>query len=260
MPKNSDWHVLFVLYDLEHNRMAGIIDQGFHIGIGVATGADEIFVRPDNTSDGIEPSRLLPLLRTADLRHNRLQWHGHYVLYPYVKGKLCDLMDYPGLKSYLESHKARLAKRHTAKSSPEKWYKTIDNIKPELVRKPKLILPDFAGNKWLMIDEGHYYPHHNLYYITGPSINMLKILAALLMSDFIREQLFRIGIRMNDGLPRLQAQILKKLRLPIIERLSNNDQTGLIQAYDEQDVIRINRITERFCADYKILSTIHKAS
>ncbi|RXL91919.1 hypothetical protein EO238_30690, partial [Citrobacter sp. AAK_AS5] len=68
----------------------------------------------------------------------------------------------------------------------------------------------------------------------------LKILACILMSDFIREQLSQIGICMNGGLPRFQAQTLKKLRIPNISTLDSFDKFELIEAYDTIDYGLIN--------------------
>jgi hypothetical protein len=48
----------------------------------------------------------------------------------------------------------------------------------------------------------------------------------------IRDQLSQIGIRMNGGFPRFQAQILKKLRIPNIDNLSTDERNALIESYD----------------------------
>ena len=113
-------------------------------------------------------------------------------------------------------------------------------------------MPDIAGLNRLIIDEGHYYPHHNLYYITGKSVSELKILACILMSDFIREQLSQIGICMNGGLPRFQAQILKKLRIPNISTLNYLDKLELIEAYDDVDYGIINKIINKYCTQHQL--------
>jgi hypothetical protein len=174
------------------------------------------------------------------------------VINPYENEQLCDLEKYPKLKHYFEQHKKVLKQRHTAKVNPEKWFKTIDKIKLEIVTKPKLLLPDIAGIKKLLIDSGEFYPHHNLYYITGQPVDKLKILASILMSDFIREQLSQIGIRMNGGFPRFQAQILKKLRIPNIEYLTSEEKAALIESYDKLDLWIINKIIKKYCTQQGI--------
>ncbi len=166
MPKNSSWQNLFLEYDINHSALLGIVEQGFEIGIGVATGADKIFIKSKSEMNGIEKSRLIPLVKSSDLKNNKFNWGENFVINPYENETLCNLDKYPHLKSYLIENKELLSKRHTARKSPDKWFKTIDKIKPEIQFKPKLLLPDLTGNKLLFIDEGNYYPHHNLYYIT----------------------------------------------------------------------------------------------
>lgn len=249
MPKTSSWQNLFLEYDINHSALLGIIEQGFEIGIGVATGADKIFIKSKSETSGIETSRLIPLIKSSDLKNNEFNWQGNFVINPYENETLCDLDKYPRLKSYLTDNKEILSKRHTAQKSPDKWFKTIDKIKPELQRKPKLLLPDLTGNKILFIDEGSYYPHHNLYYITCDDINNLKILASLLMSDFVRRQMSQIGIRMNGGLPRFQAQVLKKIKIPNIKLMHCEDKNKLISAYENQNLDALNNIVGKYCKE-----------
>jgi 16S rRNA G966 N2-methylase RsmD len=251
-PINSSWENVFLKYNINHSALNGIIEQGFQIGIGVATGADKIFIINEAHKDKIENSRILPIITTKDLLSNNINWKKQFVINPYENGQLCDLEKYPKLKHYLEQHKEKLKQRHTAKVNPEKWFKTIDKIKPELVKKPKLLLPDIAGIKKLLIDVGEFYPHHNLYYVTGQSVDNLKILASILMSDFIREQLSQIGIRMNGGFPRFQSQILKKLRIPNLENLNSNEKEDLIKSYDNLDLLLINKIMIKYCTQHRV--------
>lgn len=257
-PQNDSWQNLFLTYNLNHYALTSIMSQNFEIGIGVATGADKIFIKNEEEINSIEKSRLLPLVTSRDLTDIGINWKKQFLLNPYENGSLCDLDKYPNLNQYLNSKKDLLLKRHIAKKNPNKWYKTIDNIKLDLLLKPKLLLPDIAGMNRLIIDEGVYYPHHSLYYITSESVSDLKILACILMSDFIREQLSQIGICMNGGLPRFQAQTLKKLRIPDISTLDSFDKFELIGAYDNVDYDLINKIIIKYCTQhviYPIIST-----
>jgi len=251
-PVNHNWDSLFVEYDLNHLALQGIKEQGFEIGIGVATGADSVFIRKKSELNGIEKNRVLPLLRSADLKEGVLDWSEHYVINPFEEDKLCELDQYPHLKAYLEENKETLVKRHVSQKAPENWYKTIDKIKGNLLKKPKLLLPDLAGSKYLLIDEGKYYPHHNLYYITGPNEKSLKVLAAILMSDFSKRQMSQIGIRMNGGLPRYQAQSLKKMRIPNLAQLGNNYDV-LAKAYDNRDFKTMNHVLNNYLGDFSIV-------
>jgi adenine-specific DNA-methyltransferase len=216
--------------------------QGFSIGIGVATGNDKIYIKKDFEGK-VEEQLLLPILTSKDLRGDKLEWQGNYILNPFTKsGQLIDLEKYPKAKAYLIAHADTLKKRHVSRKNPAHWFKTIDKINADLISKPKIILPDISGNKYIFIDNGKYYPHHNLYYITGKSIDSLKVLAAILLSDRVRQQLLEIGNKMNGGYPRWQSQNLRKLRVPIISSLSKDVFKKIIVAYDNKDIGEINNI------------------
>lgn len=231
--------------------LTAIESQGFNIGIGVATGLDRVFIREDFKSL-VEIELLIPILTSKDLRNNKLNWSGNYILNPFdCTGKLIDLTKYPKAKGYFESHRELLERRHLAKKNPSHWYKTIDRIKPSLTSQDKIILPDISGNSHLFIDKGSFYPHHNLYYITGGGHNKLVILASILESDFIRNQLLELGTTMNGGYPRWQSQNLKKLRIPMIDAMPKETSNALIQAYHDKDYQTINKlVTEDEISNY----------
>jgi hypothetical protein len=180
---------------------------------------------------------------SKDIKNDTFSWKGNYLINPFCNdGNLINLSDFPMAKKYFEENENILKRRHIAKKNPQNWYKTIDKVNPELTSKAKLILPDISGNKYIFIDEGNYYPHHNLYYITGNNIVSLKVLASILLSDFARQQLLNIGNKMNGGYPRWQSQYLKKLRIPQITSLPKNFVNELIRAYDSYDLNKINSL------------------
>jgi hypothetical protein len=219
-----------------------IENQEFNIGIGVATGSDKVFIRKDFKSL-VEQELLLPILISKDLKNNKLNWSGNYILNPFDRtGKLIDLTKYPKAKEYFEFHRTVLENRHVAKKNPQHWFKTIDRIKPSLTGQDKILLPDISGNTHLFIDNGNFYPHHNLYYVTNRDKNKLIILASILASEFIRNQLLEIGTTMNGGYPRWQSQNLKKLRIPMIDAMTQKTRDALIQAYHEKDYHTINEL------------------
>lgn len=222
--------------------LESIENQGFKIGIGVATGLDKVFIRKDFKSL-VENDLLLPIILSKDLKNNELKWSGNYILNPYeVNGNLIELDKYPVAKKYLELNRDQLLKRHISSRNPKFWYKTIDKIYPNLTYLNKILLPDISGNTQLIIDKGGYYPHHNIYYITHSDLHKLEILAALLMSDFVRNQLLEFGTKMNGGYARWQSYHLKKLRVPKIDSLPIDISTKLRIAYNEKNFKLINHL------------------
>ena len=246
MPIGTDWSEAFYAKNSNASQLFSIEQLGFKIGIGVATGADSVFISKE-LPEKVEPELIMPGINAKDLRGNQMQWQGEYLLNPYKpNGDLVNLDDYPRAKSYLESHRGRLSSRHIAKKAPSRWYKTIDRISSSLLKQPKILLPDMSGNTYVFVDEGHYYPLHNIYYVTGGSIKQLRLLAAFLMSDFVREQLSAVTNRMNGGYARWQSQHLRKLRLPDISAISEDEAHTLITYYEQMDADAINQLVNDF--------------
>jgi hypothetical protein len=238
-PGDDDWTDIFM--PSNHIQLYTIEELGFKIGIGVATGADSIFISSE-LPGLVESELLLPALNAKDLRGDTMNWHKEYLLNPYTpSGELICLAHYPQAARYLESHKGRLADRHVARKNTSKWYKTIDRINPQLKSKAKILLPDISGNRYIFVDEGQFYPLHNLYYITGHSVRKLKILSAILMSDVIRQQISSITNNMNGGFPRWQSQYLRKLKVPDFMDMDSTSEDNLIQSYDKKDLDAVNK-------------------
>lgn len=191
------------------------------VGIGVATGADKVFVLTEKPA-GIEESRLIPLALARDVTKDGVCWSGHYLLNPFDardNGTLADLDEHPGMARYLQCHEDRLRKRHVAKSRPHTWYRTIDRVWPKLQRQPKLLLPDIQTRPLIALDEGSFYPHHNLYWITSEGWN-LRVLKALLRSTMVHQQIRAYSVQMRGGAVRYQAQTLRRVRVPRFDALS----------------------------------------
>lgn len=243
-PYGDDWSNIF--REAPADKLISIEGMGAKIGIGVATGATKIFIG-HHLKGKIEDSLLIPAIDSSNLRGNKLIWDNKFLLNPYaVDKKLINLELYPKCKQYLEGYKGILNGRHIAKNNPANWYRTIDMIDRKLTSKPKILLPDMSGNNKIFIDEGQFYPLHNIYYITGLKIDKLKVLAAILMSSSTRKQLSEITTTMNGGFPRWQSQHLRKLLLPNILTMSKSTCDKLMQLYDKNDIIGIDETIKSY--------------
>lgn len=242
-PEGNDWSSVFNTV-AQTSAFSLIEEQGFKIGIGVATGADSIFISNDIKGQ-VEDELLIPSLNARDLQGDTLQWGGRYLLNPYdANGRLIPLDAYPKAKRYFESHRERLSGRHKASKNPAAWYGTIDKILPSLQYQPKILLPDISGNTYVFVDDGEYYPQHNIYYITGGTKHQLQLLAALLMSDFVRTQLNNVTNKMNGGYARWQSQHLRKLHIPIVSEISTSLASTLLDCYHQKNIAGINYYTQ----------------
>lgn len=195
------------------NELPTIEQAGNKVGIGVATGADKAFIGEYESLD-VEPDRKLPLVMTRDIMGGTVEWRGLGVVNPFVEdGGLVDLQCYPRLNKYLEARKGDIARRHIAQKLPASWYRTIDRIYPALAATPKLLIPDIKGEAHIVYEDGHLYPHHNLYFITSADWD-LRALRAVLRSGIARLFVSTYSTRMRGGYLRFQAQYLRRIRVP----------------------------------------------
>ena len=82
--------VLELISDLE-KRFDPLEDwrTGTRVGIGVATGCDDVFVVED--ASGVERCRLLPMLTVQDVASGTPRWSGRFLVNPWEEGRLVDL-------------------------------------------------------------------------------------------------------------------------------------------------------------------------
>lgn len=214
---------------------------GCKVGIGVATGADKVFIA-DHAQLDVEDSRKLPLVTTKDISDNGVSWKGRAVLNPYeVNGSLANLEAYPRFKAYVLQHQKKLSARHVAKKSPSKWYKTIDRIHPELAARPKLLVPDIKGHASIVYENQGLYPHHNLYYIVSDTWD-LRALQTVLLSGIAELFVSTYSTRMQGGYIRYQAQYLRRIRIPKWSNISSDIREELISASQDLDYLRCQNL------------------
>lgn len=209
------------------------------VGIGVATGADKVFITSD--AGAAEPERMLPLALAQDVRGGEVAWSGSYLVNPWNGKGLVDLTQYPELQNHFEKHREKLEGRHVGKKNPGNWFRTIDRVDHALYRAEKLYLPDMAARIAPVLDRGETYPHHNLYFIT-PGLWDARVLGGLLLSDVAQFFVEAYGVRMRGGYLRFQAQYLRRISLPYVGDVTDDQTRGLIAAFEARDVAAANAI------------------
>ncbi len=214
------------------SKLPTLEEAGCKVGIGVATGADAVFIGTASDLD-VEDERRIPLVGTEDIRTGKVEWTGKWVLNPFeADGRLADLDRYPRFARYLRAHEATLRARNVAKRQPSAWYRTIDRIHGELTRTKKLLIPDIKGAAHVVLEEGTFYPHHNLYYVlpgNWPTHALVRILGSRVAHRFVA--LYCPPLR--GGFLRFQAQYLRRIRLPNWTSLSAGTQSLLLESDTE---------------------------
>lgn len=213
--------------------------SGCKVGIGVATGADKVFIGPLEDLD-VEQDRKLPLVTTKDIQTGTVAWRGLAVINPFDDdGSLVDLTHYPRLSYYLDRHADTIRNRNCAKRNPRQWYRTIDRIYPNLAKRPKLLIPDIKGEAHIVYEEGRLYPHHNLYFVTSEDWD-LKALQTVLRSGIAKLFVSIYSTRMRGGYLRFQAQYLRRIRLPLWEDVPKAVRDALVEAAASENVYERN--------------------
>ncbi|MFC0544021.1 Eco57I restriction-modification methylase domain-containing protein [Kutzneria chonburiensis] len=228
---------LAVLEDLSDRcQLLEDVSTGTRVGIGVATGADSVFITHRSDAADVEEDRLLPLAMVRDTTSGELDWNGTHLVNPWdAQGKLVDLDVYPRLAQYFNRHAAALRKRYVATKQPDNWYKTIDKVDHRLTARPKLLFPDMKLAIHPVLDPGGFYPHHNLYYITSDKWDM-RVLGGLLLSKVAEAFVSAYAVKMRGGTLRFQAQYLRKIRVPDPAAIRDDVRIALAEAFDRRDV------------------------
>jgi hypothetical protein len=239
-----------------------LAEAGCKVGIGVATGADAVYIRPLDELD-VEPSRKVPLVQSGDLINGGITWRGAGVLNPFGEdGKVVDLAAFPRFAKYIEAHADAISRRNVAKKNKAGWFRTIDRIYPELVRQPKLLIPDIKGGAHITFDEGKYYPHHNLYFITSDDWD-LRALQAVLLSGIATLFVATYSTTMRGGYLRFQAQYLRRIRLPMWGSVPDRLRKALHAAGVKRDLSAANTATAELygvtVAELEAISNSYKA-
>ncbi|WP_132291621.1 Eco57I restriction-modification methylase domain-containing protein [Kribbella sp. VKM Ac-2568] len=233
-PTGSPGRLRLIEHLNDHFHPLHDASTGTKVSIGVATGADKVFVTTE--TDAVEPDRLLPLSMVRDLASGEFQWSGHYLVDPWAPdGKLVELERYPRLKTYLETSGAGIKDRHVAKRSPHAWYRTIDKVDHSLTKRPKLLIQDMRASIHPVLEPGGHYPHHNVYYVVSAKWEM-EVLGGLLLSRIAQAFIEAYCVRMRGGTLRFQSQYLKRIRVPSPDSISGDTADALRTAFQRRDV------------------------
>lgn len=213
-------------------RFPKLEDTGVQLGIGIATGKDNVFIV--NQPDLVESDRMLPVFNMRNWRRTGTT-DNNWLINPWEKsGELIKLDKYPKTKSYYVKHKDELIKRHVAKKNTDSWYRTIDKVNWSIYNKPMLLFPDMAMTADPVFNDGSKYPCHNCYWLISDKWD-LKVLGGLLMSSTVEAFVDALGVKMRGGTKRFQAQYLRLIHVPNPDEISKETAQMLKKAFESGD-------------------------
>jgi adenine-specific DNA-methyltransferase len=85
-----------------------------------------------------------------------------------------------------------------------------------------------------VLDDGHHYPHHNLYYVVSQAWDP-EVLGGLLLSDVANLFVGAYCVKMRGGCYRFQAQYLRQIRVPEVSAITRSASRELQRAFAERD-------------------------
>jgi hypothetical protein len=216
---------------------------GCKVGIGVATGADRVFIADPRRELPVEAARKLPLVDgRATSEMARSSGAARASSTPSRRTAAWRALDrYQGLRRVHPQARGRAGRAPRGAQKSGNWYRTIDRVYAELTGTPKLLIPDIKGEPMVVFDDGKFYPHHNLYYVTSSTWD-LQALATVLRSSIAVLFVSTYCVKMSGGFLRFQAQYLRRIRIPRWEAISKAQRAALLAA-EPTDRAAIDRAT-----------------
>ncbi len=196
-----------------------LLDLTTRISAGPATGRDHLFLCAAESTTDIEQELLRPALRGRDIEPFALKDSGLRVVVPYVfnelgSPELIRLKGFPKAARYLNRHRTDLSERHCVRSWGKAWYEFHDTPSTNIVRLPKIVVPDVAASNRFAVDPGFYFPLHSVYYILAKPDVDLHFLVAVLNSPVAAFLLRLRSPKVKDGFHRNRKQFLGPLPIP----------------------------------------------
>ncbi|MHB8383483.1 MAG: Eco57I restriction-modification methylase domain-containing protein [Candidatus Binataceae bacterium] len=187
------------------------------ISAGVATGADQVFVKRIVEIDPRLKEFGYPTIAGRELGPNN---HGlstsRVMLIPYSRrGVLLAQSDLGFLGRYLERPDIRRTLMDRTCVTRKPWYAFHETPPLSEILRPKILCKDITARPEFWSDpDGRIVPRHSVYYIVPHNPAAVGELCEYLNSEIARDWLFRNCQRAATGFLRLQSSTLKRLPVP----------------------------------------------
>ena len=213
-----------------------LIDVAERIGQGIRTSANEVYVldmisaskrivsafsKQADRQVKLERGLLFPFLMGREIKPYQLRASDKMVLIPYriVEGSTVLLTqeemqrDYPLTMGYLQENKKHLENRERGRMRGPMWYGFVYPKNLELMRAPKILVPDIADRASFALDEKGEYAFTSGYGITLKSTvaESPKYILGLLNSALLDFFLKRVSTTMRGGFFRYFTQFIEQL-------------------------------------------------
>ena len=194
-----------------------LADVCLRVSCGVATGADNVFVRPTHRLDPGLQRFAHPTVAGRQLTPETTDIPQRFVmLTPYdTDGRLLPLERLGALGRYLmrDDIRERLLARTCVQRKP--WYAFHETPALREMLRPKILCKDICERPHFWVDRrGDVVPRHSVYYIVPRDPATIDVIARYLQSPTAHQWLAQNCQRASKGFLRLQSRVLKRLPLP----------------------------------------------
>jgi hypothetical protein len=194
-------------------------DACIRISAGIATGADQVFVRPERSLRGALARFAFPTISGRQLtRQNGFIEPTEAMLVPYTRsGSLRPLEDLGELGDFLASdeNRSRLVARTCVTKGGKPWYAFHDSAPLLDILVPKILCKDIARTPRFWADlRGNIVPRHSVYYVVPKPGLSIGSLLEYLNSTRVQHWLESHCQHAANGFLRLQSSVLKRLPVP----------------------------------------------
>lgn len=191
-----------------------LADVCARISCGIATGADEIFVKDLSELTPTMAKRAYPTISGRELVPGKPPSSSKRMLIPYdSEGNLLPLEALGDFGTYLKGSRRHLEARTCARRKP--WHAFHDSVPLGEILTPKVLCKDIAAEPHFWVDQtGAIVPRHSVYYLIPRHADQLPALVDYLRSEEATRWLRANCQRAANGFLRLQSSVLKRLPVP----------------------------------------------
>jgi type I restriction-modification system DNA methylase subunit len=273
LDKNWDFSKIknSVLFDkFKTSRFVNLSQIKNNISQGIRTSANEIYVLDLISQENnllqvyskalgktftIESNLTSLFLQGKEIKPYQLLYSSKLLIIPYelINGNVCLINEdklhtnFPLTFDYLMQNKQFLENREKGKMLGSSWYAYIYPKNIELMKSPKILVPDIANKSSFAWDEKGDYAFTSGYGITLKSNvqESIKYILGLLNSKLLDFYLKNISTTMRGGFFRYFTQFIEQLPIRLIDFSNSKDKKN----YD-----RINQLVEQMLSLHKQLN------
>lgn len=218
------------------------ISEFMHIRHGFVTGADKVFIIPEETFNKLDSELFKPYLSDREMSTYTVPDSTvSYVFYPYINGIKIDenqIREFTKTWDYLSEHRSSLEQRASVNKQGDPWWLPSSPRIPENLMRPKIVTPHIVLVPRFALDaDGKYAVSHTpLLYPKEEGIeqDLLRFFLAVLNSTVCFRAISDKAHKYSRGYSVLEVTTLKRTPVPDPTKVSISDMRRLLELVDRR--------------------------